>query len=180
MTDDGALPTDPMTGDTQPRIKDLVLAAALPTLGVRETAPNSSPEIDAWLWNVGQLPGAPWCAAWLHSMFLYATRAAGIANPCPRSAAALGIWRHTETRYQLAAGIIRRDPSLLVPGMAFVEEHPGGKGHCGLVLGWTSPDMDLVRCLSGNTNEAGSREGNCVGVNNRPLARMLGVIDFDR
>lgn len=179
MTDDDT--TERIEVEPRPSIKTLVLAAAMPTKGVKEVTTNSSPEIDAWLWNVGQLPGAPWCAAWLFSQFLYATRAAGIPNPCPKSASALGIWRHAEERFKLAAGIIRRDPSLLLPGMAFVEDHGGGTGHCGLVLGWTSPDMDLVRCISGNTNDAGSREGNCVGVNNRPLAgRMLGVIDFDR
>lgn len=153
------------------------LALAASYVGVKETARNSGPEIDLFLAAVGLRPGYAWCAAFVHFCFMRASASLGLVNPCPRSARALGIWA-------LADGPCKSQDAHR--GSLFVLDtgEPGGDGHIGFVE--TAHPNGTIDSIEGNTNEAGSREGNAVA---RKLAwspkhggrgRLVGYIDLTR
>ncbi len=181
MTDDAI--TAPIA-IAHPAIIDCLLHAARDTLGIHETSRNSGPDIDRWLYNVRQTPGQPWCAAWHYSMWLRASRVVGAPNPCPRTAGALRTWKLADAHFRVTADEVRERPSLLRPGMSFLEDHSGdprdgeGKGHIGIVTAGLCGD--LFRAISGNTNPAGSREGVSVVEQSRSLSRAFGFLDFTR
>jgi hypothetical protein len=68
-------------------------------------------------------------------------------------------------------------PSALKPGMVFIIETGGGKGHTGIVSRIVGNRLDTIE---GNTNDGGSREG--IGVfrrNGRTVSSInRGFIDF--
>lgn len=131
-----------------------LLTAARATLGIRETTRNSGPEIDAWLQYVHATPGDPWCAAYVAAVHRMAAVECDLPNPCPRTAGALRLWDLTlpECRRELPA-----------PGDVFVLDTgaPGGAGHAGIVEA-VNPAGDTLTTIEGNSNEAGSREGDAV------------------
>jgi hypothetical protein len=131
-----------------------LLVAARATLDVREVTRNSSPAIDDYLRYVHAKPGDPWCAAWVATMHHYAANALNAINPCPRTAGALRMWEMTLPECKIPL------PS---PGMVFFLDTgaPGGAGHCGIVE-MVTPDGDTIVTIEGNTNAAGSREGDRV------------------
>lgn len=182
----GDEPTDP----GRPTLLEAAVAYAyeLDRLNIHEVTRNSSPWIDRVLAQVNAKPGDPWCAAALFDIWLRASRACGVPNPCPKSAGALRMYSLADEKFKIGAGAARRDRSLLKPGMAFFEDHAGdprdgiGAGHCGLVLGWTHPEMDLVRVANGNVAPAdtSSREGTHFAIQNRPIEKMLAFLDFSR
>lgn len=124
-----------------------LLTAARATLGIRETAHNSGPQIDGWLRYVHARPGDSWCAAWVCSMHLHAAESLGLPNPCPRTAGALRLWDLTlpECRQKLPA-----------PGDVFVLDtgEPGGAGHVGIVE-LVTPDGQTIITIEGNSTHPG-------------------------
>lgn len=163
----------------------VALEIAVSQLGVHEQgANNSGPEVDQYLAAVGLPPGFSWCAAFVYWCFREACRrrplelAPGVEYipppvPCPRTAGAVKLWTLAETyqRVQVPA-----------PGLVYVLDHGGGKGHAGIV---ESVSDGMVVEISGNTNAAGSREGNCVARHAAASpavvhgGRLLGYIDCD-
>lgn len=153
------------------------LSIASQYVGVKETARNSGPEIDLFLAAVGLRPGYAWCAAFVYFCFMRASAKLGLVNPCPRSARALGVW-------SLADGACKTQ--VATRGSLFVLDtgEPGGDGHIGFVE-VAHPD-GTIDSIEGNTNAAGSREGNAVA---RKLAwdprpnrrgRLMGFVDLSR
>jgi hypothetical protein len=123
-------------------------------LGTRETGQNTGPDVDLFLGSVGLHPGQPWCAAFVHYVFMVAAARLGLRNPCPSTGAALSLWRRAEPYCQIDS-----NPK---PGYVYVLDHGGGQGHTGII---ESVDADLVPTeISGNTfaDARGGREGNCV------------------
>jgi hypothetical protein len=132
---------------------------------VREQPPysNSGPRVDEYLRRAGvplRLPAAqkPWCCAFVYWCFDEAASAQGRANPMVRTAGCLEHWRAA-----LSAGVrciraaqSRRDPSLIRPGMVFIIDHGGGKGHTGFV---TSVNGGLLHTIEGNTDGSATRDG---------------------
>lgn len=133
--------------------RDALLDAARDTVGTRETSTNSGPEIDQWLEYVYQPPGKPWCQAWVCSMHRIAAVHCDVPNPCPRTAGALRLWELADRRARVEHPF---------PGCVFVLDtgERGGAGHVGIVEA-TAPN-GTITTIEGNTNEAGSREGNAV------------------
>jgi hypothetical protein len=128
----------------------------------------------AWCTTKGlNLPRAPrWCAGSTTSMFgnafLKLTKASGlsdyIARPGEESKVKPGwIW-------------VRADNAESVP---LFYQGKGTKGHTGIVMTPFAPDKDSFTTIEGNTNEAGSREGD--GVYNKVQSfkdkRTLGYFD---
>lgn len=132
--------------------RDALLVAARATLGVRETSRNSGPEVDAWLAAVGLRPGLSWCAAWVHAMHAIAAEAVGGTNPCPATGGALRLWERAPVECR---------ETMPAPGDVFVLDHGHGLGHVGIVE-LVTPDASTVVTIDGNTNAAGSREGDQV------------------
>lgn len=153
-----------------------LLSAARSYLGTRETEKNSGPEIDEWLAYVHQPPGKPWCAAYTVAMSVKAAKACGVDNPCPRTAGALRMW-------ELAPDSCKTQ--LPAPGDIFVLDtgEPGGAGHVGIVE-TVSPDGKTITSIEGNSNQAGSREGDSVVIHKwRPVdgrrGKLVGYISLE-
>jgi len=151
------------------------LTVAVSTIGVHEQGGNNQgPEVDLYLASVGLNPDFPWCAAWVYYVFRQAAQQLGLPNPCPRTGSAIKMWKLSDMAW--------RD-SNPAPGAIYVLDHGGGIGHVGIVE--TSDDTGVLTEISGNTNAAGSREGNCVWRHSGPPevshgGTLLGFIYLDR
>lgn len=124
---------------------------ALGFVGVKESSPNSGPQIDDWLRFVKLNPehGAyQWCAAFVCSMCNDGGR------PLPYATAS--VLRLIDKNYRL-----RVDTPETGDILAHLE---GPHGHCGF---FARTDGDLWVSVEGNTNGAGSREGDRVAIKTR-------------
>lgn len=142
-------------------------------IGIKETAPNSGPDVDIFLAAVGLPPGKAWCAAFTHFCYRIAAAKLSTVNPCPRTGGCLRMWQLADAHWKTK--VARR-------GAIYVLDHGGGLGHVGIV---TEVDAagNVVAEISGNTNATGSREGNCVAVHHGPPDKshrgtLLGFLDF--
>lgn len=150
-----------------------LLEAARNALGTIETAPNSGPEIDAWLSYVHARPGLPWCPAFVCFMHRIAAVQVGVPNPCPRTDGVHAMWDLVLPECKV---------TIPFPGCAYFLDHGKGKGHTGIVE-VVSPGGTVMVEISGNTNAAGSREGNQVAEHHGPPelshgGRLMGYADF--
>jgi len=133
-------------------LQQAAVAIAVSQLGVRESGGNNrGPQVEQYLASVGLDPGFSWCAAFVFWCFRQASQQLGLVNPCPRTAGAVRLWTLTEP--------ICRD-LVPAPGSIYVLDHGGGKGHAGIIE--SIDDEGTIAEISGNTNAAGSREGNAV------------------
>lgn len=157
-------------------LAEAVVATAQKYLGVKETAPNSGPEIDQWLAGVDCQPGAPWCAAFARGAFEEASQGCGVPDPCPRVAGALRMLAD-------CPGALTQLPA---PGDLMFIDHGHGLGHV-CIVETVSPDGNTVTEISGNTYDdaAGSREGNCVARHTWDIrggkahgGRIVGFVDL--
>lgn len=142
------------------------LSVALSQVGVMEDPPGSNrgPKVDEYLKSAGLDPSAgsfAWCAAFVYWSFSQAATRLGISNPAIRTAGVLDHWKKAGQAgiTRLVAGQILDDLSLLKPGLVFVINTGGGRGHMGLVEDFRD---DRLITIEGNTNLPGDREG--VGV----------------
>ena len=142
------------------------LSVALSQVGVMEDPPGSNrgPKVDEYLKSAGLDPSAgsfAWCAAFVYWSFSQAATRLGTPNPAIRTAGVLDHWKKAGQAgiTRLLAGQILDDLSLLKPGLVFVINTGGGRGHMGLVEDFRD---DRLITIEGNTNLPGDREG--VGV----------------
>lgn len=157
---------------------DLMEAAvgeALALIGVKEApgTPNSGPVVDLILASVRLPPGNAWCAATVYYIYREAAAWLYTVNPCPRTGGALKLWGLADSHWRVQKP--RR-------GAIYVLDHGNGLGHVGVVTA-VAPDGSVLSEVSGNTNAAGSREGNAVALHHGPpershKGRLLGYIDF--
>lgn len=120
-----------------------VLDAARKEIGVAEVTANSAPRIREYIAYVGFKTAVPWCAAWVSFCF----GQAGFAEPRTAWSPAL-----------FPVGHLARDA---LPGRVFgiYFKHLGRIGHCGIIERVTG---QFLYTIEGNTNLAGSREGDRV------------------
>lgn len=169
-----------------PSIADIPISALLKTtlsiassqVGVMEDPPGSNRglQVDGYLKAVGLDPSSgshAWCAAFVYWSFEQAAIRVGTGNPAMRTAGVLDHWRKAGQAgvTRLSADDILTDLSLLKPGLIFVINTGGGRGHMGLVEDFRD---DRLITIEGNTNLPGDREG--VGVFRRH-GRMLSEIN---
>ena len=134
--------------------RDLVTGAltiAATQLGQKESRPNSGPMVDQYLQAVGLEPGNSWCAAFVFWCFQMAANALDMLNPCPKTGGVLRLWE------------LAPDPSKMrhpTRGAIVIMDHGKGHGHTGLVE--TVNGGGLIETIEGNTNAAGSRNGDRV------------------
>lgn len=127
---------------------------------------NRGPEMDRYALQIGLTDlakGYSWCTSGLYDVFLTASRALGIKCPFPKTAKAVRVF---ELLYKLC---YEPNPGI---GYVYILDHgtPGDvltewkndrytdDGHCGIVT--ALDDVGAPYEVSGNTNAAGSREGN--------------------
>jgi hypothetical protein len=164
-------------------MRDLVIDIAGSQIGVVEQprGSNRGPEVDVYIKSTGLNPADdsyPWCVCFLHWVFEQAAKLKGVENPLPKTAGVIALWNlglHTE------AQVVRKSdagPKTVKPGMVFMLNLGGGKGHAGLVI---EVRGDHIVTIEGNTNPGGSSDG--FGVfrrDARPITTgvLLGYLDF--
>ena len=177
--DDTVTLVEPVCQD--PFLQKVLMAAAAEN-GVCEdpTNQNRGPRVDDYIKSVGLNPagnpphGYPWCMCFVYWCFEQASIALGQSNPCLRTAGVVHHWEATRGKKVLAADVAN-DHGLVVPGMVFCKSTVDS--HTGIVCQVT--DQGIIT-IEGNTNAAGSREGNAVVAGKlRPWNYVqLGYIDY--
>jgi hypothetical protein len=145
---------------------EAALVWAASHVGVKESGgKNRGPEVNTWLANVHQSPGAPWCCAFAVSALMAGASMLGIRCTAPITASCLQLWSRS-VNWQVAG-----NPR---PGDVYVLDHGQGKGHVGIVE--TVDDLQVLTEISGNTNAVGSREGDRVARHEGPPERSHGGV----
>lgn len=122
-----------------PAYRRRIVQLACARVGLAETAPNTGPEIDIWLRNVGAEPGDPWCAAFVHAVLAQAwvdCRATASAKTCLEQFALI------------------QSPAV---GDLFGWVNADGTGHVGFVIGFTAQGIATVEGNSANAVRVCSR-----------------------
>ncbi len=158
----------------------LAVALAEEARKVREVPPKSNrgPAVEAYLDSVDLRGGNAWCCAFTYWCFEQAARQQGRANPMVRTAGCLDHWNGAPDKG--ARRIVKDDainnPDLLHPGMVFIMDFGGGKGHTGFIVAVRGGMIDTVE---GNTNISLGREGDGVYRLTRKLSEInKGYIDY--
>lgn len=135
-------------------------------IGTRETSRNRSAEIDAWAAALGLPPGLPWCLIWIQHVFARAAITSGyLGHQLPRTGR---VERFRELCVRRRPGWFDDAiPASPPPGTIalHLRDVTSGDGHCGIVLSSTPTEIETIE---GNTNDAGSREGDRVAIKRRP------------
>lgn len=168
------------------RSDDALLARALDIAAgeeakrVREVPRNSNrgPEVDVYLRRAGVPTGLPWCAAFVYWCFDEAALALGRPNPVVRTAGCLNHWNRAPSHG--AARLLKHqavaDPGRVRPGMVFIMDFGGGKGHTGFV---ESVQGGFLATVEGNTDASKTREGGGVYRLTRKIVEInKGFIDY--
>jgi len=146
---------------------------------------NQGPDVEKYQKIVGLSPGSPWCSAFV--TWCYATSQGLSTPPSWGSGSAITVWQRG-TRKMLAQGYTTplqsnfRDK--VRPGMIWVraKDGPGAiaarsgtwlQGHCGIVI---SVDSEGFCTIEGNTNGAGSREGDGVYLKTHKWSYEIDII----
>lgn len=155
------------------------LAVAVGQLGVKEHAMNRGPEIDEYVRRVGLDPagGHAWCQAFVYWCFDEGAKRLGVANPCVRTASCMDHWIGARQQALVVpAAEAADDPGLVKPGAVFVIDFGHDKGHVGFV---ERVHLGRLITIEGNTNVAGSREGDGVYRRARSfLGVNLGFVEY--
>ena len=164
-------------------IAQAALQFAINEIGIREQPPGSNrgPRVDQYLIASGVQPGNFWCMAFVYFCFRGAAAAAGIANPFPRTAHCQTAWNRVKAAN--AANILTRDaaianPGLVRPGMVFIHNYGGGRGHTGFV---ETTAGAALRTVEGNADPQGGNNGlEVLRVNRRSImdTSLRGFITF--
>lgn len=174
-------PQSPATHNTQPATNSLQQIYTA-ELGIREaTGRNDGNRVEGYLRYVRLKPGNPWCAAFV----CYCLGKAGIPNPrsgyCPSMfPAGKVIWTRklkAESVKQKAARNTQPATHNPSPGDVFGIYFPekGRIAHVGFVDDWGDKYAVTVE---GNTNEAGSREGDGVYRKRRLISSLYKVARY--
>jgi hypothetical protein len=146
-------------------------------IGIRETGPNSGPEVNKILSSVGMGPGrdSHWCMAFVYYVFNELCKAIGKPNPLPKTAGVIDHWSKGDNNLKITIAQARSNPSLVKPGSVFFMHREGvnsGKGHTGIVLGMNPSTKEFVT-VEGNQSDT-------VKTVNRKLSQdsLIGFIDY--
>jgi hypothetical protein len=141
-----------------------VVVAYSSQVGIRErTGHNDGTRVEAYLASVGLKKGNPWCAAFVHWCF----RRAGVGQ-VPRSGYSPSWFPQARVIYQAGRSEIKQPDRGDVFGIWFPAK--GRIAHVGFIDDWRGGSHAIT--VEGNTNEAGSREGDGV-YRKRRLKRQI-------
>jgi hypothetical protein len=152
----------------KPTIRERVVAVADSQVGVREaTGSNDGKEVKKYLKVTGLPEGNPWCAAYVSWVFEQVTPAG------PRSARVVD-WFKSNVCWLSGWGEM---PYHSQPGMvgALYYQKLGRYGHIVLIVG---EDKNNFYTIEGNTNIAGSREGDGVYRKVRSKESIAAIADY--
>ena len=155
-------------------LKATLVAAALHEYGlhvVEEGGPNRGAKVEEYQRSVGLKPGDPWCAAFV--AFVVAKAMGASKPPAWCSGSAITTWQRGSRKLkpeEKATGLEAGARAKVQAGWIWVRAkdakgasaaRAGGwvQGHCGIVVEVTPEGFHTIE---GNTNAAGSREGDGV------------------
>ena len=180
--------------DTTPELNRIIHAARTEaTRKVKEKGDNTGVDVQAYQRTVGLAPGSPWCAAFVAWAVMKGTGLPRAPRWCAGSAS--GMWGNALARLTAEAGLsnyiaVPGQETKIKPGWiwvrvknpeekALVSRGARPKGHTGIVVTPFAPARTNFTAVEGNTNEAGSRDGD--GVYNKVQSfsdpRILGYFD---
>ncbi|MBX3095670.1 MAG: CHAP domain-containing protein [Fimbriimonadaceae bacterium] len=121
---------------------------------VRERGANRGQEVAQYLKTVGLGPGYPWCAAFVAHHWL---AAGGEKNRLPLRPASVCSWVRS------GGFRVTNDPGEVRRADAFAWCRDNGTGHMGFIVQVIRTPVGVwIRTIEGNTNAAGSRDGDGV------------------
>jgi lysophospholipase L1-like esterase len=131
-----------------------VVAVARELLGVKETGPNSGPEIDAWTRELGLVPPVQWCAVFVAHTLRVASQRTGVPMPVAGHGRAKALLEQFAVRGRALSAEAAR-ATTLPPGTVLVwdrSDPPGSgpQGHTGLV---EADKGDVWWTIEGNTDD---------------------------
>jgi hypothetical protein len=158
----------------------LAIAAGEEAKQVREVPKNSNrgPEVSLYLRRAGVSPGFAWCCAFVYWCFDEAALAQARPNPMVRTAGCLDHWNRAPSRgaSRLMKSQAVANPERVRPGMVFIMDFGGGRGHTGLV---ESVNGGFITTIEGNTDASKTREGGGVYRLTRKIVEInKGFIDY--
>lgn len=158
----------------------LAVALAEEAKKIREIPPNSNrgPAVEAYLASVGLGKGHPWCCAFTYWCFEKAANDRGRTNPMVCTGGCLAHWNNAMAKgaKRITKAEALANPALIRPGMVFIMDFGGGKGHTGFVVAVRG---GLVDTVEGNTDASKTREGGGVYLLTRKLNEInKGYIDY--
>lgn len=140
-------------------------------VGIREaTGNNDGPQVERFLAYVGLGKGYPWCAAFVCTMY------GDMCIDNPRSAWVPDlfkdhiIWKSSYSDWRTGINLFRKGD---IYSIWFASKNR--EAHTGIVIGW---DADYLYTVDGNTNIAGSREGDGVYKKKRPKRQVYAIADY--
>lgn len=160
---------------TLEEVQGLVIVEAKKYLGVREHGYNSGPEVEMFQKAVdGKATQESWCMAYVQYCIKKVCAQVGIKEPLYSSEGCLDVWNHTADAYKNHVG---------GPGQIVIFQHGDTiHGHTGIC---EDAGKIYIHTIEGNTNSAGSREGDGVYEKVRTLAgspslKTKGFIDVSQ
>lgn len=135
--------------------------------GVHEEGGNNrGPRVEEMQRTVNLPPGSPWCCAAICTWIKGAVIALGITTKVHFGASVLKLWERNEP-----LRISQPEPGCIALRDEGTNKNGQRVGHALLVLD-VLDQGNTLKCISGNTNAAGSREGNCVAIQHRPTSQI--------
>ncbi|WP_434777606.1 CHAP domain-containing protein [Neisseria sp. Ec49-e6-T10] len=134
-------------------------------LGVVEIPRNSNKgkDVEKYLSSIGLGGGYAWCMSFVYWCVEQAAKEYRTANPLYRTGGVLMQWNQ---RQNLKA-------SKPMAGDIFIMDFGKGTGHCGFV---TKVEGSYIFTIEGNTNSAGSRDGDGVYERKRLISSCKGFL----
>jgi hypothetical protein len=155
-------------GICQPNLRDKVQERYNRQLGVREaTGNNDGKSVEVYLASVGLKKGNPWCAAFV----CWTLSVNNISNP--KSGWSPALFPVSKVIYQPNIGKYKPPQKADVFGIWFANLNR--IAHVGFIDQW---GKDFVITVEGNTNDAGSREGDGVYKKRRLTRQIYAVSSF--
>lgn len=151
-----------------PTLAEVAVQIALSYDGVREQGGNNlGPEVWMFQKSIGLEPGDPWCAAFVCFCIKEAAKHLGVKPKFEYGGSAYKLW----TRNLALA--------LTAPGenCVFLIDHGLSKtghriGHAGFVVAQNQSHSETLETMEGNTNAAGSRDGDGAYHKSREVAEF--------
>jgi len=162
------------------KVHDELIRQARRHIGHKEVTRNDSPLIAQWRGYCRKTAPCPWCALFVTGMLINTADALGMHYKGPRTA---GV--HAFVKAARKMGAIRDN---IEPGYIVAHDSGQGLGHIGIAVNsshsetWIDGAMDIhedqITSIEGNTNAAGSREGDRVAEKEREHSYWsLAIID---
>lgn len=146
-----------------------VLKIAAKQVGVQENPRNSNrgKKVEAYLASIGLGGGYAWCMAFVYWCTKEAAKTLETTNPLFKTGGVLYQWNQRK-KLQVTRPKV---------GDIFIMQFKGGAGHTGFV---TKVEGKYIHTIEGNTNNAGSREGDGVYRRVRTISSCKGFLRLDQ